>query len=205
MGQFSWNCCDCRFPILSDGPSIDDYCFKCEEQLAELDGAKQTVYLIQTDGKLIQEDDYEGYGVFGGIDAYGWLAHNNLEALREWRNDKEFTLTKYPAKEDDVIYAMDRIFGINLEHEKKEKEFEQIAHMLRTQAPKGNIHYEKDLYHYAKDLIKNPIKIICSNCLGNKDSVDYEDYYASSSAENQGWTHSHDTDVGWVCDNCMSW
>ena len=94
MGNFSWNCCDCDKPILSDGPSMDDYCFKCEEQLADIDGAKQTVYLIRTDGKLIQEDDYEGYGVFGGIDAYGWLAHNNLEALREWRNDKEFTLTK---------------------------------------------------------------------------------------------------------------
>ena len=104
-----------------------------------------------------------------------------------------------------VKYAADRHLGIDLEHAKRKKEFTEIAELLREKAPKGIIHYEKDLYHYAKDLIKNPIKIICSNCLGNKDSVDYEDYYASSSARNQGWTHSHDTDVGWVCEECVNW
>ena len=222
MGNFSWNCCDCHKPILSDGPSIDDYCFKCEEQLAELDGAKQTVYLIDTDGKLIREDDYEGYGVFGGIDAYGWLAHRNIEAIRKWKsiytnsNDENFKLLVKDSYEEEFIhgekmkvkYAADRHLGIDLEHAKRKKEFTEIAEMLRDKC--GLRPLEKDLYHYAKDLIKNPIKIICSSCLfkdslSNKNSVDYEDYYASSSAENQGWTHSHDTDVGWVCEECVNW
>ena len=196
--------------------------FKCEEQLADIDGAKQTVYLIDTDGKLIREDDYEGYGVFGGIDAYGWLAHRNIEAIRKWKsiytnsNDENFKLLVKDSYEEEFVhgekmkvkYAADRHLGIDLEHAKREKEFTEIAELLREKAPKGIIHYEKDLYHYAKDLIKNPIKIICSNCIGihiNEDRVNYEKYSASSSAVNQGWTHSHDTDVGWVCEECMSW
>ena len=146
MGNFSWNCCDCHKPILSDGPSIDDSCFKCEEQLAELDGAWQTVYLIDTDGKLIREDDYEGYGVFGGIDAYGWLAHRNIEAIRKWKSI--YTNTTSPrhhyenfkllvkdsygeeyvhGKKMKVKYAADRHFGIDLEYSKREKEFTEIA------------------------------------------------------------------------------
>lgn len=42
-------------------------------------GENRTVYLLQPDGaKPIREDGYEGYGAFGGIDAYAWLARANL-------------------------------------------------------------------------------------------------------------------------------
>lgn len=41
-------------------------------------GAK-TVYLLQPNGEdPIKEDSYEGYGEFGGVDVYEWLARHNL-------------------------------------------------------------------------------------------------------------------------------
>lgn len=42
---------------------------------------KQKVYLLQPNGKPpIEESWYEGYGEFGGVDAYDWLADVNLPA-----------------------------------------------------------------------------------------------------------------------------
>lgn len=42
-------------------------------------GEDRSVYLLQPDGAApIREDAYEGYGVFGGIDAYAWLGKANL-------------------------------------------------------------------------------------------------------------------------------
>lgn len=39
----------------------------------------KNVYLLQPNGKeSIEESYYDGYGRFGGIDAYEWLAENNL-------------------------------------------------------------------------------------------------------------------------------
>jgi len=36
-----------------------------------------TVYLIQPEGDPIAEQYYEGYGNFGGVDCYVWLAEHN--------------------------------------------------------------------------------------------------------------------------------
>lgn len=36
------------------------------------------VYLLSPDGNHIREDGYEGYGVFGGVDAFVWVALTNL-------------------------------------------------------------------------------------------------------------------------------
>ena len=42
----------------------------------------QTVYLLQPNGRSpIREDDYDGYGVFGGQDAFEWLAKENAESM----------------------------------------------------------------------------------------------------------------------------
>lgn len=63
MGFFSWLTSDTKKSIASR------YSVK----------RTKTVYLLQPNGgSPIQEDDYEGYGVFGGVDAYDWLAENNL-------------------------------------------------------------------------------------------------------------------------------
>jgi len=73
MGMFSWLCaCGCGKQILSEGEDWE--CFKCEEEFA----GKDTAILITPKGYAnLVEEDYEGYGVFDGIDAYSWLARMN--------------------------------------------------------------------------------------------------------------------------------
>jgi len=72
MGFFSWLTADTKKPIRN-----------------VYTGEHKPVYLLQPGGKPpIEELTYEGYGVFGGTDAYKWLAHENLspsllEGLRE--------------------------------------------------------------------------------------------------------------------------
>ena len=62
MGCFSWKTADTQEPIrnvYSGSP-------------------RRTVYMLQPGRPPIKEEDYEGYGVFGGVDAYEWLARKNL-------------------------------------------------------------------------------------------------------------------------------
>lgn len=40
-----------------------------------------TAYLLQPDGNHIKETYYDGYGRFGGVDAYEWLYLNNPEVF----------------------------------------------------------------------------------------------------------------------------
>ncbi len=61
MGFFSWKTAD------TDESIMNCYGSDC-----------RTVYLLQPDGDHIQEKAYPGYGVFGGVDAYEWLAEKNL-------------------------------------------------------------------------------------------------------------------------------
>lgn len=64
MGFFSWKTADTKKPINN------------------VHGRKphtRIVYLLQPDKQPpIQETAYDGYGMFGGIDAYAWLARMNL-------------------------------------------------------------------------------------------------------------------------------
>ncbi len=61
MGMFSWLTADTKESIRV--------------------GEDKNVYLLQPNGKpSIVEDYYDGYGNFGGADAYIWLAKNNLPA-----------------------------------------------------------------------------------------------------------------------------
>ena len=65
MGYFSWLTGDTKESI-----SNSDSC-----------RGAQTVYLLQPNGQdAIKESDYEGYGVFGHIDAYEWIAKQNLSS-----------------------------------------------------------------------------------------------------------------------------
>lgn len=62
MGFFSWKTSDTNESIMNHHT---EHC--------------QTVYLLQPDGaEPIEETAYDGYGVFGGVDAYEWLAERNL-------------------------------------------------------------------------------------------------------------------------------
>lgn len=62
MGFFSWDTADSKDSIMNNCTD------KCE-----------TVYLLQPNGENIEEADYEGYGEFGGVDAYVWLAEHNID------------------------------------------------------------------------------------------------------------------------------
>lgn len=64
MGFFSWRTADTKLPIANNSYN---------------DGMCRPVFLLQPGGKEpIMERSYSGYGRFGGIDAYEWLAVSNL-------------------------------------------------------------------------------------------------------------------------------
>jgi hypothetical protein len=68
MGFFSWKTADSDLPI---------------NNIHSSDPHSKPVYLLSPDGKHIKEDGYNGYGVFGNVDAYSWLAvKNEPEAVR---------------------------------------------------------------------------------------------------------------------------
>ena len=96
MGFFSWKTADTNESIAN---SYSDH-----------PNAHRTVYLLQPNGKPpVQENDYQGYGVFGDVDAYAWLAEINglgipgsdVQVRREAGIDAFFSsvdLLKYPLK-----------------------------------------------------------------------------------------------------------
>lgn len=66
MGFFSWNTADTKESIANTYSGRDT----------------KPVFLLQPNGQPpIKEEDYEGYGVFGGVDAYEWLAKVNAKPL----------------------------------------------------------------------------------------------------------------------------
>ena len=78
MGQFSWLCACCDGQILSEGEDWE--CFKCEE---EYHGVERVALLMpeKFGGVHWEEDNYEGYGEFCGMDAYALLGRMNAPEL----------------------------------------------------------------------------------------------------------------------------
>lgn len=74
MGFFSWKTADTKKSIWNNCTK------KCKP-----------VYLLQPNGQEpILESSYEGYGVFGSIDAYAWMAKANLpEPITVYLDDDE--------------------------------------------------------------------------------------------------------------------
>ena len=60
-----------------------------------------TVYMLSPDGNHLKEDDYVGYGVFGGVDAFvHWMKWNAPDEIEEGDDedairDKFFTGTRF--------------------------------------------------------------------------------------------------------------
>ena len=68
MGFFSWKTSDTKERIMNTAS-----------------GLNKTVYMLQPGGiPPIREDEYEGYGVFGGVDVFVWLAQHNIP--QSWLN-----------------------------------------------------------------------------------------------------------------------
>ena len=67
MGLFSWNTCDTDRSIACEGSDRSTF----------------TVHMITPDGRVFTEENYEGYGEFGGKDFYELLAELNGVSDRE--------------------------------------------------------------------------------------------------------------------------
>lgn len=64
MGFFSWETSDTKQSVANNCQSKKE----CK-----------VVYLLQPGGKdSIEEESYSGYGIFGGVDAYAWIARMNM-------------------------------------------------------------------------------------------------------------------------------
>ncbi len=204
MGSFGFCCGYCDTPMLSDGPDRYDSCFKCEECFGhddELGGCKSTNYLLSPDGEVYEEKNYQGYGVYGGKDAYALLAQTNVEAVREWFTPVMPNMHDWePTGDNDE----DRGLGIDLALGKREKTFKEIEQMVLS----GKKIQREDMYNHGYQLIKNPIKIVCERCYTEgrygHPVTQYDKCDASMDHENQSWTNATETDVGWVCDGCYN-
>ncbi len=96
MGFFSWKTADSQESIMN---AYTDQC--------------RPVYLLQPDGQPpILEPAYQGYGDFGGVNAYVWLAEHNLdESAREgWSVEM---LSQYGILLDTGTYCVDQETGIS--------------------------------------------------------------------------------------------
>lgn len=82
MGFFSWKTADTRSTIWN-------------RHAYEQGGPRhRTVYMLSPDGAApIEEPAYEGYGVFGGVDAFAHLARMNLPAERQAGMDEDMLRT----------------------------------------------------------------------------------------------------------------
>lgn len=71
MGFFSWKTADTDEAILNTHT-----------------GENKTVYMLSPDGEVYKEEEYDGYGVFGGKDAYVHLCEiNNIKREENWNDD----------------------------------------------------------------------------------------------------------------------
>ena len=208
MGSFGFHCANCDLPMLSDGPDKHDYCFKCEEPFCDHDrggGCQSTNYLMSPDGKVWKEENYEGYGVYGGKDAHALLAQTNVEGIREWYSHPSADMPNMkdwePTGDDDD----DRSVGIDMCYGKWRKTHEEIAKMVDD----GITITKDNIYHYSNDFIKNPLRIVCEACftdgrfgrpVNTYDEMDSHEY--SRDHKDQSWSNAHNTDVGWVCQDC---
>lgn len=82
---------------------------------------EKEVYLLQPNGQLpIKENYYNGFGDFGGIDAFDWLAENNLpeqylekakKLIQENQNNTNYELRLLGISLDCGVFYLDEITG----------------------------------------------------------------------------------------------
>lgn len=120
MGQFSWLCACCDEQILSEGEDWE--CFKCEQTFR----GKEPVIMLSPNDEDLLETDYEGYGVFGGVDAYSWLARIN-----------GFSDLPLMSEEDS-----DRGRGIDLHFERRSGDGREIKFPIKIVHARCHVEYE---------------------------------------------------------------
>jgi hypothetical protein len=90
MGMFSWLTADTK------------------ESISHIYSGRETatVYLLQPDGQSpIKETAYEGYGEFGGVDAYAWLARMNSDGQSSDRDFGTFLSCGSVYTDGDTYYV----------------------------------------------------------------------------------------------------
>ena len=187
MGQFSWLCSVCDEQILSEGETWE--CFKCEKEFA---GKEQVMLHIPSkwnSGQLCSdwfyEPDYEGYGMFGDMDAYTLIARMNAPA--ECPSGIMLTPTGRVRKGLSFIAAL-------LDTEDREAMDEDRC---------LGIDLAFGCSPYGETPLKYPIKITHYRC---GDYLSYEEILPSSTDSNQGWVHNqHQEGSMLLCSDCWGW
>lgn len=173
MGFFSWDCADTKDSIMNVYSGAEN----------------EVVYLLQPNGENIEETEYEGYGEFGGIDAYDWLAEHNIS--------KDIL-----ARAEDLNIEK-RLLGIYLDYKyyvdtRTNKKYsyvftdlfndlngfgnygEKVDGVVINDLIKSGVWVEKPFSDYFGE-IKYPLKFSYS------EDADYNSLPASKTAENQGF------------------
>lgn len=180
MGFFSWLTADDKVSVSSSYSSR---------------GAK-TVHLLQPNGQPpITEADYEGYGVFGGVDAYVWLARTNMPATDLVGLDEE-KIRDIGCALDMGSYYRDTQTGDLLSIFHRIPDAVQKLHGLKIEHL--GVHYQKELDRFggktSNDLVaeKRFVEIALPRVthpikLSHDANAIYENLPASDSCPQQGY------------------
>jgi hypothetical protein len=181
MGYFSWKTADTNKSI------------RC--------GENKKVYLLQPNGKEpIEEEFYEGYGFFGEVDAYEWLARNNLtKELLEKANNiiKNLNISKGISCEiRDIGIYLDDYYYIDKQTKKQYcfnelmaelfglEKFENYSAIIRDNKTVNeliaNKEFKKVCFSKLINGIKYPLKFSYNK------NAKYEDLKPSKICEKQG-------------------
>jgi len=183
MGFFSWKTCDTQESIANDYSN----------------GDVQTVFLLKPDGQSpVKEAAYDGYGVFGGVDAYAWLAQANLG-----RSDVELGISlnhgHYLESDEYILvcsqHATQRLYEFLIEQDTIKGGTKKIVSFGRYDQPiaemgglsanqcraNGKVE-EKDFAGH----IKYPLKFSFNS------NARYEDHPASDDCEFQGFFYDRE-------------
>jgi hypothetical protein len=90
MGFFSWKTADSKESIANIHSTHQN--------------ARKPVYLLQPNKDPICETAYDGYGVFGGVDAYAWLAKMNIQTDEVKKLDLYEDSSELRSKGIDLFY-----------------------------------------------------------------------------------------------------
>ncbi|GIU40864.1 hypothetical protein TUM3794_19780 [Shewanella colwelliana] len=110
MGFFSWNTSDTNESIANIHSGHPN--------------ATRTVYMLQPGGKEpIECRAYEGYGVFGGVDAFAWLAKFNseqaksLDLFEDCEELRKIGIDLFFKNRSSIIYPLKFSFHKNAKYE----------------------------------------------------------------------------------------
>lgn len=146
-----------------------------------------TVYLIQPNNKPpIREDNYNGNGVFGGIDAYAWLARENLGIIG---HDKDIRLAGiihafgcYKDKYTGELWDKNGRFPGSSSHGKSNKKLEEYG-----KSPDQLIRAGLWIPHIPEQ--KYPLKF------SRNKNARYEDLKPAEICDYQGYLYLNDSGV----------